>query len=136
MTSWQKTGAHPFYIGMYIHIYTHIYVHKYTSQKECLHIFSVTSSTLTRATILSGSQSPCPTKIFYPRCLFRTLPIQPHVFLVLSHSQNSSSLKTSPIRSIFSRTVEPCFSSLDIIIIIMMIIIIIIIIMRFIILYI
>ena len=39
MTSWQKTGAHPFYIGMYIHIYTHIYVHKYTSQKECLHIF-------------------------------------------------------------------------------------------------
>ena len=40
MTSWQKTGAHPFYIGMYIHIYTHIYVHKYTSQKECLHIFS------------------------------------------------------------------------------------------------
>ena len=40
MTSWHKTGAHPFYIGMYIHIYTHIYVHKYTSQKECLHIFS------------------------------------------------------------------------------------------------
>ena len=39
MTSWHKTGAHPFYIGMYIHIYTHIYVHKYTSQKECLHIF-------------------------------------------------------------------------------------------------
>ena len=39
MTSWQKTGAHPFYIGMYIHIYTHIYVHIYTSQKECLHIF-------------------------------------------------------------------------------------------------
>ena len=41
MTSWQKTGAHLFYIGMYIHIYTHIYVHKYTSQKECLHIFLV-----------------------------------------------------------------------------------------------
>ena len=41
MTSWHKTGAHPFYIGMYIHIYTHIYVHKYTSQKECLHIFYV-----------------------------------------------------------------------------------------------
>ena len=41
MTSWHKTGAHPFYIGMYIHIYTHIYVHKYTSQKECLHIFWV-----------------------------------------------------------------------------------------------
>ena len=41
MTSWHKTGAHPFYIGMYIHIYTHIYVHKYTSQKECLHIFLV-----------------------------------------------------------------------------------------------
>ena len=40
MTSWHKTGAHPFYIGMYIHIYTHIYLHKYTSQKECLHIFS------------------------------------------------------------------------------------------------
>ena len=40
MTSWHKTGAHPFYIGMYIHIYTHIYVHKKTSQKECLHIFS------------------------------------------------------------------------------------------------
>ena len=40
MTSWHKTGAHPFYIGMYIHIYTHIYVHKYASQKECLHIFS------------------------------------------------------------------------------------------------
>ena len=39
MTSWHKTGAHPFYIGMYIHIYTHIYVHKNTSQKECLHIF-------------------------------------------------------------------------------------------------
>ena len=39
MTSWHKTGAHPFYIGMYTHIYTHIYVHKYTSQKECLHIF-------------------------------------------------------------------------------------------------
>ena len=39
MTSWHKTGAHPFYIGMYIHIYTHIYVHIYTSQKECLHIF-------------------------------------------------------------------------------------------------
>ena len=39
LTSWHKTGAHPFYIGMYIHIYTHIYVHKYTSQKECLHIF-------------------------------------------------------------------------------------------------
>ena len=37
MTSWHKTGAHPFYIGMYIHIYTHIYVHKNTSQKECLH---------------------------------------------------------------------------------------------------
>ena len=42
MTSWHKTGAHPFYIGMYIHMYTHIYVHKNTSQKECLHIFSVT----------------------------------------------------------------------------------------------
>ena len=41
MTSWHKTGAHPFYIGMYIHKYTHIYVHKYTSQKECLHIFSL-----------------------------------------------------------------------------------------------
>ena len=41
VTSWHKTGAHPFYIGMYIHIYTHIYVHKYTSQKECLHIFAV-----------------------------------------------------------------------------------------------
>ena len=42
MTSQQKTGTHPFYIGMYIHIYTHIYVHIYiyTSQKECLHIFS------------------------------------------------------------------------------------------------
>ena len=39
MTSWHKTGTHPFYIGMYIHIYTHIYVHKNTSQKECLHIF-------------------------------------------------------------------------------------------------
>ena len=39
LTSWHKTGAHPFYIGMYIHIYTHIYVHKNTSQKECLHIF-------------------------------------------------------------------------------------------------
>ena len=41
LTSWHKTGAHPFYIGMYIHIYTHVYVHKYTSQKECLHILSV-----------------------------------------------------------------------------------------------
>ena len=41
MTSWHKTGAHPFYIGMHLHIYTHIYVHKYTSQKECLHIFCV-----------------------------------------------------------------------------------------------
>ena len=40
-TSQHKTGAHPFYIGMYIHIYTHIYVHIYTSQKECLHIFSL-----------------------------------------------------------------------------------------------
>ena len=39
MTSQNKTGAHPFYIGMYIHIYTHIYVHIYTSQKECLCIF-------------------------------------------------------------------------------------------------
>ena len=29
MTSQQKTGTHPFYIGMYIHIYTHIYVHIY-----------------------------------------------------------------------------------------------------------
>ena len=37
MTSWHKTGTHPFYIGMYIHIYTHIYVHKNTSQKECKH---------------------------------------------------------------------------------------------------
>ena len=36
VTSWHKTSAHPFYIGMYIHIYTHIYVHKFTSQKECL----------------------------------------------------------------------------------------------------
>ena len=44
MTSWHKTGAHPFYLGMYIHIYTHIYVHKYTSQKECLHIFWVRST--------------------------------------------------------------------------------------------
>ena len=41
MTSHYKTGTHPFYIGLYIHIYTHIYVHIYTSQKECLHIFSV-----------------------------------------------------------------------------------------------
>ena len=39
MTSQNKTGTHPFYIGMYIHIYTHIYVHIYTSQKECLCIF-------------------------------------------------------------------------------------------------
>ena len=41
MTSWHKTGAHPFYIGMYIHIYTHIYVHIYTSQKECLRSLSL-----------------------------------------------------------------------------------------------
>ena len=42
MTRLFEAGLHPFYIGMYIHIYTHIYVHIYTSQKECLHIFSVT----------------------------------------------------------------------------------------------
>ena len=40
MTSWHKTGAHPFYIGMYLHIYTHMDVHRFTSQKECLHIFT------------------------------------------------------------------------------------------------
>lgn len=65
---------------------------------------TVTSSTLTRATILSGSQSPCPTKIFYPRCLFRTLPIQPHVFRVLlqqlpiqwPHLQCSATAKSVP----------------------------------------
>ena len=50
MTSWHKTGTHPFYIGMYIHIYTHIYVHKYTSQKECLHIFWVRDMSLKIAT--------------------------------------------------------------------------------------
>ena len=59
MTSWQKTGAHLFYIGMYIHIYTHIYVHKYTSQKECLHIFSPSP----RRKVTCNKAGACPTCI-------------------------------------------------------------------------
>ena len=27
LTSWHKTGAHPFYIGMYIQTYTHMYMY-------------------------------------------------------------------------------------------------------------
>ena len=59
MTSWHKTGAHPFYIGMYIHIYTHIYVHKYTSQKECLHIFKSIVAGVNRECLVQSVPFDC-----------------------------------------------------------------------------
>ena len=39
MTSWHKTSAHPFYIGMYIHIYTHIYVYINILLRRNVYIF-------------------------------------------------------------------------------------------------
>ena len=53
MTSWHKTGAHPFYIGMYIHIYTHIYMYiKILLRRNVYIFFCVTKSSSDSSFIL------------------------------------------------------------------------------------